>query len=78
MRFLPTAALLFALAGCHAPERSDAFFADDPGWSKLGAGGTIGLYAHFIIDQVYIGIAPEEILDFVVGLSTFDLKGDDW
>ncbi len=38
----------------------------------------IGLYLHLLLDQAYIGIAPDEIVDFVVGLSTFDLKGDDW
>ncbi len=167
MRLLPAAVLLLVLAGCHAPEKSDAFFADDPGWSKRGAGATIGLYlpnrlidlvdivhvgygvgpgiglgvhftrygrllavvgvdvgigwfgryarpyqcavytraavgpkeavtlrdrnrfwhvpqwdiglyAHFLIVQEYLGIAPEENVDFVVGLSTFDLKDDDW
>lgn len=39
----------------------------------------IGLQLHVLAGQVYVGIAPfDELVDLFLGLSTFDLKGDDW
>lgn len=158
---------ILSAAACHTPERADAFIADDAGWSKRGATGTIllyipnrivdlldivhvgvgigpgiglglhftrygrlwaaagvdlgigwvgryakpyemaiyyfaaagpveakprteknhymhipkwdiGAYLHGSLADAYAGVAPDEILDFLVGWSTYDTKGDDW
>lgn len=38
----------------------------------------IGIYAHALLDQAYVAVAPDEILDFFAGLITLDLKHDDF
>lgn len=39
----------------------------------------VSLQLHVLVGQVYVGVAPfDELVDLVVGLTTFDLKGDDW
>jgi hypothetical protein len=37
-----------------------------------------GVWLHVYVWEAYLGIAPDEILDFIVGISTFDLKDDDY
>ena len=51
-----------------------------PRWSKVWRfpQWDVGIYYHALFDQIYIAIAPDEIVDLIVGFSTFDLKGDDW
>src|SRR5690606_24788312 len=45
--------------GCHNPSISDAFFAEEPGWSERGVGGTILLYLPNrivdLLDVVHVG-----------------------
>jgi len=38
----------------------------------------VGVHYHALLDHVYLGFAPDEILDFLVGFTTFDLKRDDY
>jgi hypothetical protein len=38
----------------------------------------IGVHYHALLDHIYGGIAIDELVDFLVGWSTFDLKLDDF
>ena len=38
----------------------------------------VGVYYHALLDQAYVAIAPDEIVDFFAGLATMDLKEDDF
>jgi hypothetical protein len=38
----------------------------------------LGIWLHVYVWEAYIGIAPEEIFDLLLGFSTFDLKDDDY
>jgi hypothetical protein len=36
------------------------------------------VWAQFYLGEVYFGVAPDEIVDFIVGLTTYDMKDDDY
>ena len=39
----------------------------------------LSIAIHPLVGQIYLGIAPfDELVDLLLGLTTFDLKGDDW
>jgi hypothetical protein len=38
----------------------------------------IGVYYHALIDMIYVGIAPDEFVDFLAGFATYDTKDDDF
>lgn len=38
----------------------------------------IGVHYHALLDMAYVGIAPDEVVDFVAGLVTYDTKKDDF
>lgn len=38
----------------------------------------IGVRAHYLLDMAYVGFAPDELVDFLLGFSTFDTKDDDF
>ncbi len=57
---LPTVVALGLSTGCHAPERADAFFAPDRGWSRRSVPATIALYLPNrivdLLDVVHVGL----------------------
>jgi len=38
----------------------------------------VGAWAQFYLGEAYFGIAPDEIVDFIVGFTTYDMKDDDY
>ncbi len=39
----------------------------------------VSIQLHALVGHVYVGIAPfDELVDLILGFTTYDLKGDDW
>jgi len=38
----------------------------------------VGVWAQIYLGEAYLGIAPDEIVDFIVGFTTYDMKDDDY
>lgn len=50
---------------------------NDPSWLWRFPMHDVGAYADLVLVQGYLAFAPDELIDFVTGLATYDWKRDD-
>jgi len=71
----PTQAAIYAFA---AAGPTEALASPNPDGLWHIPKWDLGLIAHDLLVFAYLGVAPDELVDFLVGWSTYDLKRDDW